>query len=539
MSGETQPVEPRIRARVLSALTLALALLFAMFVYSTFRSFASRRNDDMRRTAEHASSMLELETDRSVDAMKAAASVILLDPILTDALDRRDREALLDRAGPILRDLREHTQITHFYFHDPARVNVVRIHEPTHHGDKIGRITLLEAELTGEPAFGNEQGPFGAYTLRYVIPWRSGERLLGYLELGKELEDIAVALRAAADVEITIFIDKQFVKREIWEQELGGEPGLPPWDAFPSIAAVFSTDGALPPEIRGRLAGERLVSGDIVSASDRDLQCVLLPVVDVKGRAASRMLVVRDVTAMAVARRAQLIRGSVAIILVSAALIAGFYVFLGRIQRDLRAGSRLVTETNARLEGEIVERASAQAKLEEALEAAETASKAMSESLSMREEAVRELRGAKLDLERQLQTIELQRGAIRALSAPIIDVWEGVLTVPMVGVIDEERAADIVERLLRRVSEARARWVILDLTGLPAIDATVAGAIGRLSRAARLLGCGCVVTGISPEVARAFTELGADLGEALTMRTLKEAIQRCTSAVSGGAWGSG
>ncbi|MBK8714384.1 MAG: STAS domain-containing protein [Deltaproteobacteria bacterium] len=116
---------------------------------------------------------------------------------------------------------------------------------------------------------------------------------------------------------------------------------------------------------------------------------------------------------------------------------------------------------------------------------------------------------------------------ISALSTPIIDVWEGVVTLPLVGVIDTQRAVEMTERLLARIVESGARAVIIDLTGVEVVDTATADHLVRLTRAAGLLGARCFVTGIGPNIARTLVGMGVDLGGVRTMRTLKEALRAC------------
>lgn len=120
-----------------------------------------------------------------------------------------------------------------------------------------------------------------------------------------------------------------------------------------------------------------------------------------------------------------------------------------------------------------------------------------------------------------------QQETIRALSTPVIDVWEGVLTLPLIGAVDSKRAVEMTEQLLSRVVQSRARAVILDLTGVDVVDADTADHLVRLVRAAELLGARCIVSGVSPEIARAVVGMGIDLGAIRTLRTLEEALRTC------------
>jgi rsbT co-antagonist protein RsbR len=142
-------------------------------------------------------------------------------------------------------------------------------------------------------------------------------------------------------------------------------------------------------------------------------------------------------------------------------------------------------------------------------------------------EALERLTVSKRELERKLDTIAAQRVALRELSTPIIDVWEGVLTLPLIGFIDTERAADITESLLHRVTEAHARWVLIDLTGLTAVDEATADYLIRLVDTVSLIGSQCILTGIGAKLALQLMELGPEIHGLRTMRTLREGLHHC------------
>jgi rsbT co-antagonist protein RsbR len=134
---------------------------------------------------------------------------------------------------------------------------------------------------------------------------------------------------------------------------------------------------------------------------------------------------------------------------------------------------------------------------------------------------------ARADLQAKLSTIEQQRQTIQELSTPIIDLWEGVLTLPIVGVIDTQRALEMTERLLARIVESGAERVIIDLTGVELVDTMTADHIGKMTRSAALLGADCIITGIGPTVARTLVGIGVDLGTTKAKRTLREGLRAC------------
>lgn len=130
------------------------------------------------------------------------------------------------------------------------------------------------------------------------------------------------------------------------------------------------------------------------------------------------------------------------------------------------------------------------------------------------------------ELTEKLATIEQQRLAIRELSTPVIEVWEGVLCLPIVGVMDTTRSAEMTETLLRAVVDKKARCSIIDVTGIEVMDTGTADHFLRMAKAMRLLGAECVITGITPGIAQTIVHMGVDLTGVTTHRSLRDALAR-------------
>jgi len=169
--------------------------------------------------------------------------------------------------------------------------------------------------------------------------------------------------------------------------------------------------------------------------------------------------------------------------------------------------------------------------LEDRLESLLTSDQATKADLAVALERVRkeveDRSSAERTLRDKLELIARQEEAIKALSTPIIEVWDGVLTLPLVGVVDSQRAAETMERLLDAVMQKGATYAIIDLTGVDIVDTATADHIGKLVRAAELLGARCIITGIRPAVAQTMVQIGIDLTRIITLSTLREALRRC------------
>jgi rsbT co-antagonist protein RsbR len=123
------------------------------------------------------------------------------------------------------------------------------------------------------------------------------------------------------------------------------------------------------------------------------------------------------------------------------------------------------------------------------------------------------------------RVIRQQQEAIRELSTPVLQVRERLLILPIIGVVDSERARQITEQLLRGVRSNRAKVVVIDITGVPSVDATVANHLVQTVEAARLLGATVIVTGLSPEIAQTLVTIGVDLSKMNTVGDLQGGLE--------------
>src|SRR5205085_949901 len=124
------------------------------------------------------------------------------------------------------------------------------------------------------------------------------------------------------------------------------------------------------------------------------------------------------------------------------------------------------------------------------------------------------------------RVIRQQQEAIRELSTPVLQVRERLLILPIIGVIDPQRARQLTEQLLRGIRTNRAKVVVIDITGVAAMDVTVANHLVQTVEASRLLGATVIVTGLSPEIAQTLVTIGVELGKMNTVGDLQGGIEQ-------------
>jgi rsbT co-antagonist protein RsbR len=125
----------------------------------------------------------------------------------------------------------------------------------------------------------------------------------------------------------------------------------------------------------------------------------------------------------------------------------------------------------------------------------------------------------------QLLQLRRQRDEILELSTPVIQVWDKVLALPIIGTLDSGRAARLTESLLNSIAEHQAEVIILDVSGVPTVDTLVAQHLLKTVQAATLMGAISILSGVRPEMAQAIVHLGIDLGRLRSRYTLRDALQ--------------
>lgn len=139
-------------------------------------------------------------------------------------------------------------------------------------------------------------------------------------------------------------------------------------------------------------------------------------------------------------------------------------------------------------------------------------------------------------LEERERTLQAQQAELRETATPITEIWDGVLTLPIIGTLDSNRTMLVMEALLNRISKDHAKAVVMDLTGVKSIDSQVSHHLVQMVHAVQLMGSDAIITGIRPEIARALVSLNIDLTNITTRASmsdgLKEAFLRMGITVS-------
>ncbi len=119
-----------------------------------------------------------------------------------------------------------------------------------------------------------------------------------------------------------------------------------------------------------------------------------------------------------------------------------------------------------------------------------------------------------------------QSKALLEMSTPVTEIWQGILLLPVVGIVDSKRSQDIMNAVLQMIAKTRAKEFILDISGVAVVDTAVANYLIKITKATRLMGCESTISGLSPAIAQTIVQLGIDVGTVKTTSTMMDALDK-------------
>ncbi len=394
--------EPQVRKQILPPVVIVILILQGTFVWNFSLEKKYSINQSRKITTQRVQDLLKEEMIHDVEKMSMAMEAIIRDPILTSDFQQQNEEELLARANPLFERLKNSSKVTHFYFHLPNRTNLIRLHKSLKR-DLINRETIKNAEATGQPSAGLEQGPTGNPVLRVVYPWRSDfpqrrdsdlftppwqSELIGYLELGIEFEDIAEQVHHLLNVNLILAVDKQFLDRKRWENRNKKFGKQSDWDAFSELVIIDKTIESVPELISQAMAKSTIYNHQELQfvEQDRTLEAIFLPLVDINGQHLGYVIVLKDISNIIRTAQESILLTSLVCTIVGLSLVILFYILLGQVEAsiiektlNLAEAKQKLQEYSQNLEIKVLERTQ---QFQQAKQKAEAANNAKSEFLS-------------------------------------------------------------------------------------------------------------------------------------------------------------
>jgi PAS domain S-box-containing protein len=325
--------------RLLPPLLALLLLLIAISAILLWRAHQTSLHRQLTAANTTIAAELHLDLKNQTHTLATVIRTLAADPRLQEALAHRNFDRLRSDWEPLFNSLQKEQKLTHFYFFDPKRICHLRLHKPEKHGDLINRFTLLEAERIGSTASGLEIGPLGLVTLRVVRPvFREGQ-FVGFIELGKEIEDVLHDRYRQSGSHLAVTLRKELVDRPQWEESMQSLGREADWNRLERRVINYTTLGPRLPDAFAQLLahGESEASEAKVSLAGKTWHTTALPLADASGQEIGDLLVLTDITAPSKAFEQQLILGATTVGVLLAGIIAFLIVLLHRTDADITA----------------------------------------------------------------------------------------------------------------------------------------------------------------------------------------------------------
>lgn len=420
---------------------------------------------------------LDLEKS-TANMLSAALKSLLVNDTIAAQFFARDREALYRVCFPLFKNLKNQNRITHWYFlnPEPEKTCFLRIHSPHLYNDLITRITLDNCIKTKSLTVGTDMGKT-ALALRAVHPFYYKNQLIGYMELGIQIEDFLEMLKEQTGNEYCLLLKKKYLDQDKWISITTEKALRNNWDDMKYLLLVYSTweCGYLDRFKKALLNIEHITDeGIVLEKISRDNNYFvrgIFPFYDAAGRKVGGVLSLKEITPMVDAMESQ--KNEILLMLLGfMSLITFFMIFFhkraekelrkyrGRLEEMVRESTKELLETNIRLNLEIKEHKEAQLALEQECEARQEAERKHVQAVK---HAERSARLASIGVMAASITHEINQplNAIKVTSDSI-QYWHkrnpGALPEPFTNQLDI--ISQSVQRIVEIIEHMRAFWVI-------------------------------------------------------------------------------
>ncbi len=337
-----------IKLLILAPLVMILLILLGTFVLSIYIIQQKDIKVEISKDREAVQKALHEKTVNDAEEMTTLLKLILSDKELKNEFVAKSRENILERTQPLFNELQAKHNITHFYFTNPDRVNLLRVHKTDRYGDVIDRYTTLRAEETGETSYGLELGPLGTFTLRVVTPWYDKDKLLGYVELGKEIDHLTDEIEELLGVNLYVFVYKKYIDRKKWESGMKMLKRDSDWQQFSNVILLNRTIKSIPRGIVEVISEEHHARESIHLKESEEgfvYYAGYLTLSDAGDRRVGAMAVLKDVTQKTRDMHKTIILVALVCYLAGGGLFTFFYVFIDKVQNRLQSAQDEI-ETN-------------------------------------------------------------------------------------------------------------------------------------------------------------------------------------------------
>jgi PAS domain S-box-containing protein len=335
---------------------VALAMLAGLILFGVYQyqQGIEASNLEMQRVTERADGEWNRLVTSEVQMLKAQIDQVSKDPVMLKAWQDHDLTALAALVQPVSDHLKSDYKITHFYFVDLNRTVFFRGHQPERRGDRIDRVTMLMAERTGDDTWGVELGPLGTLTLRYVRPVIKDGTIIGYIELGEEVNYLADAIAQGESLDTIAILRKEYLTRENFE---AGRPTFGftgQWDTYPDFVVAHQTSSKIPAEIDKWLKASHAPydkTPEFTAQMDgKKYSAGIIYLPDAAGRNVGDIILMQDVTAQSGKAESDLFFNMGLVIILFGSILVLLWMVTDTTERQLTGAFETVTRTRRNFE---------------------------------------------------------------------------------------------------------------------------------------------------------------------------------------------
>jgi len=352
-SSRSVSVSPKpVLRRLMMPLTIMVFLLMVgvgtILWYQHQRQLAA----GIANIASEVAGDLHLALDQQTAGLAAALQPIVIDSGLQKALREGDADRLFATWRPVFDAMHRENHLTHFNFITVDRIVLLRVQDPKKRGDLVNRFTILEAERTGKIASGIESGLVGVFTLRVVQPVFAEGKLIGYVELGKEMEEVLKSLPYRPGIQLAVVIRKENLNRQKCEEGMRLLGRDVEWDRLPRSVVIFASQGRLPGAFAfwaDSLSGDHTHVGmeREITFQGKDWRLSATPLSDASGKEVGNLLVMSDVSVQKAVFAHLLALGGTGSVVLLMLLLAFLYVLLRRTDAGILAQQTRLQKSEA------------------------------------------------------------------------------------------------------------------------------------------------------------------------------------------------
>ncbi len=335
LSRNVEAIPSPVRRRLIFPLGVLMSLIIAFMSLLLWKQHQQRVIDAVHHSESEVSSAFQKSIDVAEDALTIIVEELSHDSSIIKAIQAQDKGQLSSHTAPLYEGLKRVYGITQCNFIDPEHLCILNVSNPAHSGERINRLTLAEAERSRKLSNGIELNPLGRFTLWVDIPVIFEGRLVGYIELGKDIEDILKGIKLETGSGLAIFINKQFIQRSVGDEDRKNFQNDVRWDLYRNELLVFSSFGRFPQEFNSVLSAADASEGIESDLAGRSWRITAQPLKESSGRVIGKMILMQDISAYKWTVYRLISIGGIAIIVIFALVFGFLIVVLRRTDRSI------------------------------------------------------------------------------------------------------------------------------------------------------------------------------------------------------------